>query len=186
MFKDLIGGELTMWLEDRKDLWMVLEHHHVDLVLHGHRHHYLRRPRGFTQVISCSSTTKGCGLTGQRFAVHVKFNLRTGNVTCDRVQFAAPARVRTLAEVFDSEESMRAWVKLAERAYESEDTFVRFAKEFQSRDARLRALEALAKHLDVAALDLLRPSAEREASLALLILKTLDRERGLVLEDDLQ
>jgi len=153
-FLDMFAGEWAMAIEDRKALRDIIRRHHVDLVLHGHRHHFLRKKLGTTRIISASSTTKGCGLTGQRFFGRITLGLDSGAVEVERVQYARPAPHNALKWLFDMEsvydntEAMEAWVNLAEKAYNSEETFITFAEKFQETADRIGAWNEVSRHLD--------------------------------------
>ena len=156
-------GDWAHGLEDRDALRDLLRRHRVDLVLHGHRHHFLRRRLGTTRIVSGSSTTKGCGLTGQRFFAMVSLGLVTGAVEVRRVQVAAPVRWPGLAEVFETAELVEDWVKAAERAYESEDTFVAVAHALEERMARFRDRDEVSRVLDEEFARLLWTGREEES-----------------------
>jgi len=150
----LKAWEIGMALRDRRPLSDLIRRHRVDLVLHGHRHHFLRRKLGATTILSASSTTNGCGLTGQRFFLRVGLGLESGAVDVQRVQYAPPAPRATLEWLFsldgvaDANEAMEAWTRAAEVAYDSEESFVAFAQEFQQRAGRIGTWSDLSRQLD--------------------------------------
>lgn len=150
----LLSREFGMALRDRKPLRDLIRRHRVDLVLHGHRHHFLRRRLGTTRIISASSTTIGCGLTGQRFFLQIALGLDSGAVEVKRVQYAPPAPHNALEWMFsldsvaDDVEAMETWTRVAEVAYDSEETFVAWARELQQRADRIRTWSELSRQLD--------------------------------------
>ena len=59
-----------------------------------------------------------------------------------------PADRPDLIEAFATSDAMRAWVALAEKAYDAEDTFAAFARAFEDRAARLEMVDAVSADLD--------------------------------------
>lgn len=158
---ELFQGSPTMALHDRIQVRQILANRKVSMVLHGHKHVFLRQPSNAGRVlaISGSSTTKGCGLTGQRFFLRIKLDLQSGEVSVDRVHYASSAGNRSLAEVFDSIEQMEKWTALLERAQAADDTFGAFASAFEARAGRLRTLDNINTKLDRQLADLCKRAA---------------------------
>jgi predicted phosphodiesterase len=158
---ELFQGNPTMALHDRIQVRQILARRKVSLILHGHKHVFIRQraTEGRVLAISGSSTTKGCGLTGQRFFLQITLNLKSGEVGVDRVHYAPPARNRSLAEVFDSIEQMEKWKQLLERAQTTDDTFTAFANAFEARTGRLRTLDNINAKLDRQLADLCKRAA---------------------------
>ena len=189
LFETAFGGESFMGLEERGQLLEIIDRHQIGLVLHGHRHHFLRRVRGQTRFISGSSTTKGCGITGQRFFTIVTLELRTGAIDVQRVQYAPPAARRSLEQVFENVETTEQLVRLAEKAYDSEDSFSVLAREISDRAGRFRTLDAVNGELDRRLAALMQraasPAVDRQEMPSPVVLALLEAARnGQALEDE--
>lgn len=181
--KNLLQGDWGMGLDDKRDLRRVIVERKVSLVIHGHRHHHLRRRIGTTPIVACSSATKGCGLTGQRFGLAVRLGLRSGQIEIERIHHASPEK-RSLGQVFDNVESMNKWLEFAQNSWTAEDTFTAFARGFQDREARLGILDGLAERIDQDLLGLLRPPGDRAQSLLWTLMETARQEGELQLEEE--
>ncbi|MCB9535171.1 MAG: metallophosphoesterase [Myxococcales bacterium] len=143
----LLRGRAGKPLIDQKDLAALVTKHGVDLVLHGQTPHLLRAKLGPAATVGAPPLV-GDAATGQRLLLDVALNLDDGTVTVDRDHVAAPADRPDLIEAFATSDAMRAWVALAEKAYDAEDTFAAFARAFEDRAARLEMVDAVSADLD--------------------------------------
>lgn len=134
-------------LLDQKDLAALITKHGVDLVLHGQTPHLLRGALDKAVTVGAPPLA-GDAATGQRLLLDVTLNLDDGSVTVDRDHVAAPADRPDLIEAFATTDAMRAWVALAEKAYDAEDTFAAFARAFEHRAARLDRIDTVSADLD--------------------------------------
>jgi hypothetical protein len=148
----LVGGRTG--LTDARALGALLTEHAVDLVLYGEEPLFLRWSRGVTRLVS-PAPLAGCGATGQRFTTVVSLALDTGEVSVERVHFAPPDGQPALAKVFAGAEALSTWVALAEKAYESEDSFAALAEAMTQRQARLQVVDRASEQLDGELRDLL-------------------------------